>query len=64
MFSEGCLLPSGEAEIRRAAGGLGGEASGEAEMAPPPGRPRTSRAPALGRVLGLLEPGEDLGVQT
>ena len=33
LLSEGSLLPLGEAEMRRAAGSLGREASGEAEIA-------------------------------
>ena len=49
LFSEGSLLPSDEAEMRRAAGGLGGEASGEAEIALRLARPRTSHALVLGR---------------
>ena len=52
LFSEGCLLPSGEAEMRRATGGFGGEASGEAEIVLRLSRrPRICRASVLGRGL-------------
>ena len=43
------LLLSGEVEMRLAARGLGGEASGEAEIALRLARPRTSHALVLGR---------------
>ena len=53
--------------MRRAARGLGGETSGEAEIVLRLGRLRTSHASVLGRGpsanLGLLEPGEDSSVQ-
>ena len=49
LFSEGSLLPSGKTEMRRATGGLGGEASSEAEIASRGGKLWTSRTLVLGR---------------
>ena len=67
LLSELRPLPSSEAEMECAAGGLGGEASSEVEIAP-----RVARGPRLGRTAeagrgpsaywASLEPGEDLGV--
>jgi hypothetical protein len=48
LLSEGGPLPLGKAEIAPAAGGLGGEASGEAEVALRLVRPRKSRSLVLG----------------
>ena len=53
--------------MRRTAGSLGGEASGEAEIAFQLGRPLMSRTSVLGYgpsvYLGLFTPGEDLGIK-
>jgi hypothetical protein len=58
------LAGKGEAEMWRAARGLGGETLGETEVALWPVRPRKSRTLVSGRgpehAFGLFTPGEDL----
>ena len=60
------LLPSSEAEVKRAVEGLGGEASSEAEIAPRArGGPQMGRTTELGRGPSAnwasLSSGEDFG---
>jgi len=67
LHSEGDPVPSGKAEMWRAARGLGEETLGETEVALRPVRPRKSRTLVSGRGLecafGLFTPGEDLGIE-
>ena len=67
LHSEGDPLPSGDAEMWRAAKGLGGETLGETEVALRPVRPQKSRTlvSCCGpeHAFGLFTPGEDLGIQ-